>query len=174
MTAHPRRANFASRARVWCSNVEQFTLSIRLPSQLAAPGWEGLTVKYIMPFEAIRRSVEVSTVRGQLKVSASYDEFIRIIKRLISLVEVDEAWYLSQYEDVAQAVRDGIFPSPRAHFASNGYLEGRMPFPILVDEEWYLEHNPDVADSIRQGKVASAQEHFTQNGYREGRLPFPP
>jgi hypothetical protein len=127
-----------------------------------------------MPFEAIRRSVEVSTVRGQLKVSASYDEFIRIIKRLISLVEVDEAWYLSQYEDVAQAVRDGIFPSPTAHFASNGYLEGRMPFPILVDEQWYLEHNPDVADSIRQGKVASAQEHFTQNGYREGRQPFPP
>ena len=128
----------------------------------------------MMPFEAVRRSVEVSTVRGQLRVSVSYDEFIRIIKLLVSLVDVDETWYLRQYEDVAQAIQEGVFVSPRAHFASNGYLEGRMPFPILVDEKWYLEQNPDVADSIRRGDVVSAQEHFNQNGYREGRLPFPP
>lgn len=156
------------------SIIGRLPLSIRKPSQLAVPVWEGLTVKYVLPFEAIRRSVEVATVRGQLKVSTSYDEFIRIIKLLVSLVEVDEEWYLRQYEDVALAIREGIFASPRAHFASNGYLEGRMPFPILVDEQWYLQQNPDVADSIRRGEVASAQEHFDHNGYREGRLPFPP
>ncbi len=130
--------------------------------------------KYILPFEAIRRSVEVSTVRGQLRVGVSYDEFTRIIKLLVSHVQVDEEWYLREYEDVALAIRDGVFSSPSAHFASNGYLEGRMPFPIPVDESWYLQHNPDVADSIRRGEVVSAQEHFYQNGYREGRLPFPP
>lgn len=128
----------------------------------------------MLPFEAVRRTVEVSTVRGQLKVAVTYDEFIRIIKRLVSLVEVDEAWYLRQYEDVALAIKEGIFPSPSAHFASNGYLEGRMPFPILVDEKWYLQQNPDVADGIERGDIVSAQEHFNQNGYREGRLPFPP
>jgi len=131
-------------------------------------------VKYMLPFEAIRRGVEVSTVRGQLKVAVTYDEFIRIIKRLVSLVEVDEAWYLRQYEDVALAIKEGVFASPSAHFASNGYLEGRMPFPILVDEKWYLQQNPDVADGIERGDIVSAQEHFNQNGYREGRLPFPP
>ncbi len=130
-------------------------------------------MKYILPFEAIRRSVEISTVRGQLRVGVSYDEFIRIISLLVSLVEVDEAWYLRQYEDVALAIREGVFASPTAHFASNGYLEGRMPFPIDVDEKWYLQQNPDVAESIRRGEVGSAQEHFYQNGYREGRLPFP-
>ncbi len=130
-------------------------------------------MKYLLPFEAIRRSVEISTLRGQLRVSTSYDEFIRIIKLLLSVVDVDDAWYLGRYEDVAQAIRDGTFASPSAHFASNGYLEGRLPFPMRVDDKWYLQQNPDVADSIRRGEFGSAQEHFDQNGYREGRLPSP-
>jgi hypothetical protein len=65
-----------------------------------------------------------------------------------------------------------VVQSARQHFLSDGYFEGRRPFPIIVDEKWYLATNPDVADSIRAGIVASAQEHFDKDGYREGRLPF--
>jgi hypothetical protein len=130
-------------------------------------------VKYIPPFDVIRRSVEISTVRGELRVNVSYEQFLQIIKKIISGIEVDEEWYLRTYEDIAKAVRDGAVSSARQHFIEDGYFEGRLPFPIKVDEKWYLQQNPDVADSVRRGAVASGQTHFEEDGYREGRKPFP-
>ena len=130
-------------------------------------------MKYVPPFETVRRSVEISTVRGQLRVSLGYDDFVRLVQSLIAGVEVDERWYLDSNEDVARAIGRGAVASAREHFLGDGYVEGRMPFPITVDERWYLEQNPDVAESIRTGAVASAQAHFEENGYREGRRPFP-
>jgi hypothetical protein len=129
-------------------------------------------VKYIPPFEVIRRSVEISTVRGELRVSVSYDEFVKLIRLMISGVEVNDTWYGTQYEDIGKAVKDGTLPSAKQHFVDDGYFEGRWPFPIKVDEKWYLQQNPDVAESVRRGVVASAQVHFEEDGYREGRLPF--
>jgi hypothetical protein len=133
---------------------------------------EGAIVKYLPPFELIRRSIEISTVRGELRVNVSYEDFVKILKTLIQGIEVDEAWYARTYEDIGGAIRSGVVQSARQHFLSDGYFEGRRPFPIIVDEKWYLATNPDVADSIRAGIVASAQEHFDKDGYREGRLPF--
>jgi hypothetical protein len=129
-------------------------------------------LNYILPFSAVRRGLELSTVQGELRVGLSYDQFVRTIKLLLLAVSVDTTWYLERYDDVAQAVRDGTLESPQRHFIEDGFFEGRMPFPINVDEAWYLEQNPDVAESIREGRIASAQEHFDRNGYREGRLPF--
>jgi hypothetical protein len=91
---------------------------------------------------------------------------------MIRGVDVDEAWYARTYEDIGNAVRDGVLRSAKQHFVDDGYFEGRLPFPIPVDERWYLEQNPDVAESIRKGVVDSAQDHFSKDGYREGRLPF--
>jgi hypothetical protein len=129
-------------------------------------------VKYLPPFELIRRSIEISNVRGELRINVSYEDFVSIIKTMIRGVEVDEAWYIQAYEDIGGAIKAGVVPSAKQHFVNDGYFEGRLPFPIVVDERWYLTENPDVADSIRKGIVDSAQEHFDQDGYREGRLPF--
>jgi hypothetical protein len=129
-------------------------------------------VRYLPPFELIRRSIEISTVRGELRVNVSYENFVDILRMMIRGVEVDEAWYASTYEDIGNAVRDGVLRSAKRHFVDDGYFEGRLPFPILVDERWYLAENPDVAESIRKGLVDSAQDHFSKDGYREGRLPF--
>jgi hypothetical protein len=129
-------------------------------------------VKYLPPFEFIRRSVDISTVRGELRVNISYETFIGILRQMIQGIEVDEAWYARAYEDIGNAVKEGNVGSSQQHFVYDGYFEGRLPFPIQVDEAWYLAMNPDVADTIRNGTVASAQEHFENNGYREGRLPF--
>ena len=129
-------------------------------------------MKYVPPFETVRRSVEVSTVRGQVRVSVPYEEFVRLVKSLVAAIDVDEVWYLERNDDVAGAIARGIIPSAREHFAGDGYLEGRLPFPVTVDEQWYLEQNPDVAEGIRAGSVASAQTHFEECGYREGRRPF--
>jgi hypothetical protein len=129
-------------------------------------------VKYLPPFELIRRSIEISTVRGELRVNLSYEDFVKILRTMISGIEIDEAWYLRTYEDIASAIKSGSVRSAKQHFVDDGYFEGRRPFAMQVDERWYLMQNPDVSDSIRRGDVASAQEHFDQDGYREGRLPF--
>jgi hypothetical protein len=128
-------------------------------------------VKYLPPFDLIRRSVEIATVRGELRVSLSYDDFIQIIRLMISGLQVDESWYLKEYEDIARAIRDGKIASAKQHFIDDGYFEGRRPFHMEVDERWYLEQNPDVADSVRKGVVASGEQHFVEDGYREGRRP---
>jgi hypothetical protein len=132
----------------------------------------GEIVKYLPPFELIRRSIEISTIRGELRVNVSYENFVGILRQMIQGVEVDEAWYARTYEDIGSAVKAGVVGSARQHFVHDGYFEGRLPFPISVDERWYLAENPDVADSMRHGTVDSAQDHYDKDGYREGRLPF--
>lgn len=102
-----------------------------------------------------------------------YESFLSIIRLILATIEVDERWYLRQYDDIATAVRNGIITSGRHHFIEDGYFEGRLPFPIQIDERWYLEQNPDVANDVKAGRVASGQAHFDADGYREGRLPFP-
>ena len=129
-------------------------------------------MKYLPPFELIRRSIEISTVRGELRVNMAYEDFVKILRTMIAGIEVDEAWYLQTYEDIAAAIKAGAVRSAKQHFVDDGYFEGRRPFPMQVDERWYLIENPDVADHIRRGEITSAQEHFEQDGYREGRLPF--
>ena len=129
-------------------------------------------VKYLPPFEMIRRSIEISTVRGELRVNVSYEDFVGILRTMIKGVEVDEAWYARTYEDIGNAVKDGVIRSSKQHFVDDGYFEGRLPFPIPVNERWYLTEYPDVAESIRKGIVESGQDHFDRDGYGEGRLPF--
>ena len=129
-------------------------------------------MKYVPPFDFIRRSVEISTIRGELRVNVSYEDFVRLLKRMIAGTEVDEEWYLRTYEDIAKAVREGTIKSAQHHFVEDGYFEGRLPFPMKVDERWYMTQYPDVADSVRRGILQSAQAHFDEDGYREGRLPY--
>ena len=129
-------------------------------------------MKYLPPFDLIRRSVEISTVRGELRVSLSYDDFVRVLRLMISGIQVKEEWYLTEYPDIAQAIRDGKVESARQHFIDDGFFEGRRPFPMDVDERWYLQQYPDVAESVRTGVVGSGQQHFVEDGYREGRLPY--
>ena len=127
-------------------------------------------MKYIPPFEMIIKSVDVSTSEGELMATAPYEELIIMIKRLLCSVEVNEGWYLSQYPDVANALKVGDIKSAKQHYIDHGYFENRMPFPITVDEDWYVREYPDVASSIRDG-VDTAQDHFVRQGYREGRMP---
>ena len=132
----------------------------------------GGPVRYIPPFDLIRRSVEISTVKGELRVNVSYEDFIKLLKMIIAGIDVNEDWYVKAYEDIGKAIKDGAVESAKSHFVDDGYFEGRLPFPINVDEKWYLQQYPDVAESVRRGVVASGQVHFEEDGYREGRLPF--
>ena len=130
-------------------------------------------MNYLPPFETLKTFLNFGAADGELTVSASYNQFTRMIRALLQDIEVDEVWYLAQYPDVAEAICNGLVLSAKAHFLSNGYFEGRMPFPITVDEAWYLEQNSGVAGHIASGELLSAQQHFNDYGYREGRRPRP-
>jgi hypothetical protein len=134
---------------------------------------EGRNLDYLPPFEGIKDLIAFATVKGELTVSTTYTKFTDLVRMLLQIVEVDEAWYLEKYPDIAEAIRSGSIVSAREHFLSDGYFEGRLPFQIKIDEAWYLEQNPGVAEHIALGKLESAQQHFDDNGYREGRRPFP-
>lgn len=128
---------------------------------------------YLPPFNTIKAKVHIADAQGKSTVSASYDEFLDLVRALLSVIEVDETWYLEKYPDVAEAIKAGKVASARQHFLHNGYFEGRLPFALKVDERWYLTEHPGVAEYIRAGRLESAQQHFDHDGYREGRLPFP-
>jgi hypothetical protein len=98
-------------------------------------------------------------------------KFLELLKCLLARVEVDEAWYRANNQDVDEAIRAGQLESSRHHYIVAGYFENRLPRPISVDEPWYLAEYPDVAAAIEAGAFASASEHFARDGFREGRLP---
>jgi hypothetical protein len=129
-------------------------------------------MKYIPPFEILKSYVSTNADSGELSVTCSYEAFVNLVRRMLQGVEVDEAWYLNQYPDIADAIKKGLIVDARLHFINDGYFEGRLPFAILVDDPWYLSQNEGVADFVRRGLLESAQRHFEENGYKEGRLPF--
>jgi hypothetical protein len=130
-------------------------------------------VRYLLPFEVIKRPIELSTGKDHVTVTISYERLLELIRHLLSQVVVDEEWYLAQYPDVAEAIAQGKTTSATQHFIDNGYFENRLPFLISVNERWYFTNYPDVAASVRKGAEPSAQAHFIRSGYREGRLPYP-
>jgi hypothetical protein len=131
-------------------------------------------VDFLPPFDEIKKFLTFAAAKGELSVSSTFAQFAALIRALLQGIEVDEAWYVKQYPNVAEAIRDGVIKSAREHFLIDGHLEGRLPFEIKVDEFWYLDQNPDVAEHVARGDLQSSQQHFIKNGWREGRKPWPP
>ncbi len=83
----------------------------------------------------------------------------------------DEDFYLTEYEDVRNAVNSGAFTNGAEHFLQYGRREGRRGAFVnfLIEESEYLYEYPDVAGAIRKGVFASGQEHYEMQGFREDR-----
>lgn len=131
-------------------------------------------MRYLPPFEVLKSTLDLTSSRGRTRVDMTYEDLQQMIRTLLTVVEVDEAFYLSRYPDVAAGIRQGDIRSAREHFVDHGYFEGRLPYRIEVDETWYTETHPDLAPSIGTSEYATAQDHFDGPGYAEGRQPFPP
>ena len=97
---------------------------------------------------------------------------IALIAKRLANIKFDEAWYLSKYPDVKEAVKRGLFRSGREHYVLSGYYEHRMPAAITINEKWYLEAYPDVAEAMKAGVYKTGQAHFDLAGFREGRMPY--
>lgn len=80
----------------------------------------------------------------------------------------DPQFYLSQYPDVAEAVRSGVYASAEEHFLAAGQFENRAPSPFF-DPNLYLVANPDVAQALRDGLIDSAFAHLSAFGLDEDR-----
>src|SRR5512137_2467035 len=57
---------------------------------------------------------------------------ISIMAKRIASIKFDEAWYLSRYPDVKEAVKRGTIASGREHYVAHGFYEHRMPTAIVV------------------------------------------
>jgi hypothetical protein len=97
---------------------------------------------------------------------------ISLMASRMTSIKFDEAWYLSKYPDVKDAVKRRVVPSGREHYVLSGYYEHRFPCAILVNEKWYLEAYPDVSEAMKAGVYKSGQAHFELAGFREGRMPY--
>lgn len=128
-------------------------------------------MSYLPPFTFLKQRYRITAATDRDRVNLMYKDFLELTRLFLRGVAVDEKWYLKEYPDVADAIKDGQFKSAKHHFVENGYFEGRTPCPFEVDEEWYLVTYPDVADGVEAGQITSARDHFLSNGYAEGRLP---
>jgi hypothetical protein len=128
-------------------------------------------VRYLPPFETLKGVIHLTGKGETARVSMSYEEMQRMIRTLLSVIEVDEAFYLRRNADVAEGIRRGTIVSAQQHFTDHGYFEGRLPYPIAVDEAWYRKTYPDVQETLGD-KFVSGQAHFDGPGYSEGRTPF--
>ncbi len=90
----------------------------------------------------------------------------------------DEAWYLKNNPDIAQAVASGLHTSGFEHWTLYGRTEGRLPPPgygdeDVFDEAFYLRAYPMAAREMASGKAATAQAHYETFGRHRGYLPNP-
>ena len=114
----------------------------------------------------------VSSLGGGRVIEIAENKLRELLWPLVKAIEVDETWYVTYYNDVADAIARGAMKSGREHYVTDGYFEDRLPRPVKVDEAWYLETYRDVREAISRGAVMDAQHHFEVDGYREGRLPY--
>jgi hypothetical protein len=128
---------------------------------------------YIPPFNAFLQNLNLSAEEfasaDQITVPADLFKFM--LQLLAAGGSFNEAGYLRNNPDVAEAVKSGQIRTARLHYVGFGFIEGRSGATPEVDEAWYRETYPDIDHAIQSGHVQSADEHFSQTGAAEGRSP---
>ncbi len=130
---------------------------------------------YVPPFESLLRALGVDRpgYERSSKIPLPKEVFKFLVKLALEASEFNEAGYLKENPDVADAVRRGEVKDVREHYIHFGYFEGRTGGTPTVDENWYLKTYPDVAVAVKLGQIGSAREHYNIVGGSEGRSPNP-
>jgi len=134
-----------------------------------AARWNGYAEP--VPFNRLKPRLRLTPTRDGLKAFVSRDEFIALVKQLLSAVPVDAEWYFHYYP-IPEIGFDGS--SRATHFAEVGYFNGWLPSDIVVDAEWYQRRYEHVRRGLELGFAVDAKDHFLKMGYREGCRPIPP
>jgi hypothetical protein len=85
-------------------------------------------MRCVPPFELMSRWLTACTVPGTTRIRPLYDDVLDVLRTLVAIVPVDEAWYLTEYPRVAAAVAKRPDETATTHFRMHGYFEGRLPF----------------------------------------------
>jgi len=128
---------------------------------------------YVPSFESLLRALGVDrpTYERSSKIPLPKEVFKFLLRIVLEHSEFNEAAYLRDNPDVAEAHRRGEMPDVREHYIGFGYFEGRTGGTPTVDEAWYLDAYPDVAQAVKLGSIGSAREHYNIVGGSEGRSP---
>jgi hypothetical protein len=109
--------------------------------------------------------------QGHETLTMSRSGFLTLMQELLAFADFDEAWYLSTYKDVADAVAQKKIASARDHYLNFGYFEGRLPNAKGFDAEFYAKQYGDVVRALNGSDPALLLHHFLTHGYAEGRRP---
>lgn len=125
--------------------------------------------------EMLLQSLRISRDRldSRSKIAVDPRLLIHILREIVKALPFDEAFYLTTYEDVAEAHGRGEIGDLHEHFIHAGFFEGRMGAEPVVDARYYQTTYPDVGQAIAAGTIASALDHYVQRGAAEGRAPSP-
>lgn len=107
--------------------------------------------------------------QGHETLTMSRSGFLTLMQELLAFADFDEAWYLSTYKDVADAVAQKKFKSAREHYLNYGYFEGRLPTAKGFDASFYAKTYADVVRAMKGSDPTKMLEHFISHGYAEGR-----
>ena len=126
---------------------------------------------YVPPhFGRFRQSAKVyGWEQGHETLTISRSGFLTLMQELLAFADFDEAWYLTTYEDVADAVSQKKIASARDHYLQYGYFEGRVPTAKGFDAAYYAKQHADVVKALKGSDPKQLLRHFIDFGYAEGR-----
>ena len=84
----------------------------------------------------------------------------------------NENYYLKMNPAVESEVKQGLFPTGKAHYDAYGKAEGRRAYPKLpsdFNEGAYLKGSPDVAKVVENGDYICGASHWVEFGWNEPR-----
>ncbi len=110
--------------------------------------------------------------QGHETLTMSRSGFLKLMQELLAFADFDEAWYLSTYRDVADAVAQKEFKSARDHYLNYGYFEGRLANAKGFDATYYAKTHADVVRAMKGSDPQKMLEHYLSHGYAEGRRPY--
>jgi len=131
------------------------------------------TEAYVPHIDVVLQSLRIARERldGRAKVALGPRLLVHIVRQIAAAQPFDEAFYLTTYDDVAQAHGRGEIGDLHTHFIEAGFFEGRLGADPQVDQAYYLATYPDVGRAIAAGQIGSASDHYIQRGAAEGRAP---
>jgi hypothetical protein len=132
-------------------------------------GWKGR--QRPTSFLALKTAFQPFATRGRLFVEIEREAFLDIVKTILRLVPVDEAWYRATYARALNTPASRQYRSAIDHYVERGYFEGFLPADIEVDEAWYVARYDHVRNGLARGVAVSAKDHFLRIGYGEGCQP---
>lgn len=130
---------------------------------------------YVPHVEMLLQSLRISRDRldSRSKIAVDPRLLVHVLRQIVAALPFDEAFYLTTYDDVAEAHGRGEIGDLHEHFIQAGFFEGRMGAEPVVDAAYYQATYPDVGAAIAAGTIASALDHYVQRGAAEGRAPSP-